>query len=76
MLPKEDRKGMLLRFYNDDSPLIDRNQEQKPKAPPSKLEVEEPEKSDSNANALLNESDLRAGHHDGNTASEDLGTNP
>ena len=27
MLPKEERKAMLLRLYNDDSPLIDHSQE-------------------------------------------------
>lgn len=27
MLPKEDRKAMLLRVYNDDSPLIDHSQQ-------------------------------------------------
>jgi multisite-specific tRNA:(cytosine-C5)-methyltransferase len=27
MLPKEERKAMLLRLYNDDSPLIDHNKE-------------------------------------------------
>jgi multisite-specific tRNA:(cytosine-C5)-methyltransferase len=27
MLPKEERKAMLLRLYNDNSPLIDHNKE-------------------------------------------------
>lgn len=27
MLPKEERKAMLLRLFNDDSPLIDHNKE-------------------------------------------------
>ena len=27
MLPKEDRKAMLLRLYNDDSPLLDHSKE-------------------------------------------------
>ena len=27
MLPKEDRKAMLLRIYNDDSPLLDHSKE-------------------------------------------------
>ncbi|PNS14924.1 Multisite-specific tRNA:(cytosine-C(5))-methyltransferase [Sphaceloma murrayae] len=31
MLPKEDRKAMLLRIYNDDTPLIDHSQQLKPK---------------------------------------------
>lgn len=29
MLPKEERRAMLLRLYNDESPLIDHSQEQK-----------------------------------------------
>ncbi|PSK33633.1 Multisite-specific tRNA:(cytosine-C(5))-methyltransferase [Elsinoe australis] len=32
MLPKEDRKAMLLRIYNDDTPLIDHSQQGKQKA--------------------------------------------
>ncbi len=27
MLPKEDRKAMLLRLYNDDSPLLDNSKD-------------------------------------------------
>ena len=27
MLPKEDRKAMLLRLYNDDSPLMDHSKD-------------------------------------------------
>jgi multisite-specific tRNA:(cytosine-C5)-methyltransferase len=35
MLPKEERKAMLLRIYNDNSPLIDHNKERnmKPQNP-------------------------------------------
>jgi len=29
MLPKEERKAMLLRLYNDDTPLIDHSQERR-----------------------------------------------
>lgn len=29
MLPKEDRKAMLLRVYNDDSPLVDHSQQKR-----------------------------------------------
>lgn len=39
MLPKEDRKAMLLRLYNDDSPLMDHSKYrflQKPANPTSK----------------------------------------
>ncbi|KAF2227338.1 hypothetical protein BDZ85DRAFT_227709 [Elsinoe ampelina] len=32
MLPKEDRKAMLLRIYNDDTPLIDHSQQGREKA--------------------------------------------
>lgn len=38
MLPKEDRRAMLLRLYNDDSPLLDHSKERfetKARAPPS-----------------------------------------
>ena len=38
MLPKEDRRAMLLRLYNDDSPLLDHSKERfenKATAPPS-----------------------------------------
>ena len=38
MLPKEDRRAMLLRLYNDDSPLLDHSKERfenKGSAPPS-----------------------------------------
>ncbi len=33
MLPKEDRKAMLLRLYNDDTPLQDHSKERFNKAP-------------------------------------------
>ncbi|KAK4962134.1 hypothetical protein LTR28_004751 [Elasticomyces elasticus] len=35
MLPKEERKAMLLRLYNDDSPLIDHSQERFGKQSPT-----------------------------------------
>lgn len=35
MLPKEERKAMLLRLYNDDSPLIDHSQARRAGAPDS-----------------------------------------
>ena len=38
MLPKEDRRAMLLRLYNDDSPLLDHSKERfvkNARAPPS-----------------------------------------
>lgn len=38
MLPKEERKAMLLRLYNDDSPLIDHNKERNMKPNGAKLE--------------------------------------
>ncbi|KAF1808681.1 NOL1/NOP2/sun family protein [Eremomyces bilateralis CBS 781.70] len=45
MLPKEDRKAMLLRLYNDDSPLIDLSKERynqinKPEDSPSPIDVD------------------------------------
>lgn len=33
MLPKDDRKAMLLRLYNDDSPLIDTSKDRFRKSP-------------------------------------------
>jgi multisite-specific tRNA:(cytosine-C5)-methyltransferase len=39
MLPKEERKAMLLRLYNDDSPLIDHNKERNMKPGGFKSEV-------------------------------------
>ena len=35
MLPKEDRKAMLLRLYNDDTPLMDHSKDRFNKAPNS-----------------------------------------
>ena len=42
MLPKEERKAMLLRIYNDDSDLIDHNQQKKtPKASQPEIPVDD-----------------------------------
>ena len=55
MLPKEERRAMLLRLYNDDSPLLGHSKERfenKAPAPPSEevndaeIEVEAPAKQD------------------------------
>jgi multisite-specific tRNA:(cytosine-C5)-methyltransferase len=42
MLPKEERKAMLLRLYNDDSPLIDHNKDRNMK--PQGIKPEESNK--------------------------------
>lgn len=38
MLPKEERKAMLLRIFNDDSPLIDHNKERNLKPATDRVE--------------------------------------
>lgn len=42
MMPKEDRKAMLLRLFNDDSPLLNMNQNRRPQGN-SKIEANEKE---------------------------------
>ena len=70
MLPKEERRAMLLRLYNDESPLIDHSNEHRPKSEGSK----EVEKTSTNLAPKGGESN--SGHHnggddhDGNTSSE------
>ena len=44
MLPKEERKALLLRLFNDDTPLLNLTQKQKDsKKEPVELKVEEPQ---------------------------------
>jgi len=70
MLPKEERRAMLLRLYNDESPLIDHSHEHRPNSEGSK----EVEKTSTNLESKGRESNSE--HHDGgndhngNTSSE------
>lgn len=72
MLPKEERRAMLLRLYNDESALIDHSQEQKkPKPESSKSESKAPAKSEPNDQRQANGDDVRVEGPGANTSSED-----
>lgn len=74
MLPKEERRAMLLRLYNDESPLIDHSQEhKKPKAESSKAESKPLTKSEVNGERCPNGDDVKVERHVTNTSSEDEG---
>jgi multisite-specific tRNA:(cytosine-C5)-methyltransferase len=79
MLPKEERRAMLLRLYNDESPLIDHSQEhKKPKAESSKAESSKAEskpltKSEVNGERCPNGEDVKVEGNVANTSSEDEG---
>jgi len=88
MLPKEERKAMLLRLYNDDSPLIDNskdrfNKKQNSDAPDvaatdEGMVVDEEQNEDSAAPDRLENNEGDAGVQDDEhaTVEDEAGANP